>query len=88
MKKYFIKKLKEIKKLGVSSVKHSTEDEGMSFNDITLMRKITSQAGIKLNIKIGGCEVKNDIFFCKRIKINSIMAPMAESDYALKKFNR
>ena len=86
MEKYFIKKLKELKKLGVSSVKHSTEDEGASFNDITLMRKITSQAGIKLNIKIGGCEAKNDIFFCKRIKVNSIIAPMVESDYALKKF--
>ena len=69
MKKYFIKKLKEIKKLGVSSVKHSTEDEGMSFNDITLMRKITSQAGVNLNIKIGGCEAKNDIFFVKELRL-------------------
>lgn len=88
MEKYFIKKLKELKKLGVSSVKHSTEDGGASFNDITLMRKITRQAGVNLNIKIGGCEAKNDIFFCKRIKVNSIIAPMVESDYALKRFNR
>tara|TARA_B110000305_G_scaffold227590_1_gene276429 strand:- start:154 stop:366 length:213 start_codon:yes stop_codon:yes gene_type:complete len=69
MEKYFIKKLKELKKLGVSSVKHSTEDEGASFNDITLMRKITSQAGVNLNIKIGGCEAKNDIFFVKELRL-------------------
>mgnify|MGYP001356403713 FL=1 len=39
-----------------------------------------------MNVKIGGCEAKNDIFFCKDIKTDSIVAPMIESEYALKKF--
>lgn len=78
--------LLELKKLGVTAVKQSTEDEGSSFNDILMMRKITKKAGVKLNVKIGGCEAKNDIFYCKRIKANAIVAPMVESDYALKKF--
>ena len=78
--------LKDLKKLGVSGVKQSTEDEGSSFDDILFMRKITKRIGVNLNVKVGGCEAKNDIFFCKRAKVNGIVAPMVESKYALKKF--
>ena len=78
--------LSQLKLMGVSAVKQSTEDEGSSFNDILLMRKITKKNKIKLNIKIGGCEAKNDIFFCKRAKVDSIVAPMVETEYALRKF--
>ena len=78
--------LSQLKLMGVSAVKQSTEDEGSSFNDILLMRKITKKNRIKLNIKIGGCEAKNDIFFCKRAKVDSIVAPMVETEYALRKF--
>ena len=78
--------LKKLKKFGMIAVKQSLEDEGASFKDIELMRKITLKAGINLNVKIGGCEAKNDIYFCKLIKVNSIVAPMVESEYALRKF--
>ena len=81
-----IKKLRYLKSLGVVGVKQSLEDEGASFEEIALMRKITRKAGLNLNVKIGGCEAKNDIYFCKGIKTNSIVAPMVESLYALKKF--
>ena len=43
-------------------------------------------ANVDLNVKIGDCEAKNDIFFCKKIKSNSIVAPMVASEYALRKF--
>ena len=78
--------LKKLKGLGVVGVKQSLEDEGASFNDIRIMRKITKKLKLKLNVKIGGCEAKNDIFFCKDIQTDSIVAPMIESEYALKKF--
>lgn len=78
--------LRKLKKLGVTGVKQSTEDEGSSFDDILLMRKITKKVGVSLNVKIGGCEAKNDIFFCKRTKVDGIVAPMVESRYALQKF--
>jgi 4-hydroxy-2-oxoheptanedioate aldolase len=81
-----IKKLRYLKSLGVVGVKQSLEDEGASFEEIIIMRKITRKAGLNLNVKIGGCEAKNDIYFCKGIKTNSIVAPMVESIYALKKF--
>jgi len=78
--------LKNLKNLGVSSVKQSLEDEGASFDDIRIMRKITKKFKLKLNVKIGGCEAKNDIFFCRNIQTDSIVAPMIESEYAVKKF--
>jgi 4-hydroxy-2-oxoheptanedioate aldolase len=84
--KKLIKSLKKLKEIGVVGVKQSFEDEGASFKDIETMRLITSAAKIHLNIKIGGCEAKNDIFFCKKIKANTIVAPMVESVYALSKF--
>ncbi len=81
-----ISNLKELKKYGMTAVKQSLEDEGATFKDIEIMRKITLEAGTNLNVKIGGCEAKNDIYFCKQVKVNSIVAPMVESEYALKKF--
>ena len=84
--KKLITKLKALKKIGVTGVKQSLEDEGASFKDIIIMRKITKAANVDLNVKIGGCEAKNDIFFYKKIKTNSIVAPMVESEYALRKF--
>lgn len=81
-----IKKLKKLKKYNVVGIKQSLEDEGATFEDLIIMRKITKKTKLKLNVKIGGCEAKNDIFFCKKISTDSIVAPMIESEYALKKF--
>ena len=86
MKIKLIKKLKYLKNLGVIAVKQSLEDEGAGFNDLLLMRKLTKKAGLKLDVKIGGCEAKNDIYFCKKIAVDGMVAPMVESDYALRKF--
>ena len=81
-----INKLKILKNFGVVAIKQSLEDEGASFEDLTFMRKLTKKLDLKLNVKIGGCEAKNDIFFCHSIFANGIVAPMVESEYALKKF--
>lgn len=78
--------LSNLKELGAIGVKQSLEDEGASFQEIRIMRKITRSLGMKLNVKIGGCEAKNDVFFNFGIKSDSIVAPMVESSYALKKF--
>ena len=78
--------LKELKFLGASGVKVSLEDEGATFEDLKTLRLITNKIKLPLNIKIGGCEAKNDINYCKKIRADSIVAPMVESSYALKKF--
>ncbi len=81
-----INSLRELKKYNISAVKQSLEDEGVSQEDLILMRKITKQTRLDLNVKIGGCEAKNDIYFCEWLKVQGIVAPMVESTYALKKF--
>ena len=84
--KKIIENLKKLKKLNVSAVKQSLEDEGVSYEDLILMKKITQKAGLDLNVKIGECEAKNDIFFCEWLNVKGIVAPMVESPYALRKF--
>ena len=78
--------IKKLKKMGVIAVKQSLEDEGASYDDLLIMRQLTNQVGLKLDIKIGGCEAKNDINFCEKINVNGMVAPMVETDYALRKF--
>ena len=66
--KRLINQLKILKKLGASGVKQSLEDEGVSFQDIEIMRVLTKKIKMKLNVKIGGCEARNDIFFLFKFK--------------------
>jgi hypothetical protein len=79
-------KLLYLKSLGVVGVKQSTEDEGALHQDIALIRDITRNCGIKLSVKIGGCEANTDISFCDSIGVDGIVAPMVESEFALQKF--
>lgn len=58
-----VTKLNYLKKFGLVAIKQSLEDEGAGFEDIIIMRKLTKEINLKLNVKIGGCEAKNDIFF-------------------------
>ena len=61
--KKFINYLKKLKKYDAVAIKQSLEDEGASFDQLKIMRKITMKAGLQHNIKVGGCEAKTDIFF-------------------------
>ena len=78
--------LKKLKKQNIVAVKQSLEDEGASFEELTLMRQITKKASLKHNVKVGGCEAKTDIYFCEKLGVDGIVAPMVESNYALRKF--
>ena len=53
--KKLLKQLKLLKKLGATGVKQSLEDEGVSFQDIKIMRVLTNKIKLKLNVKVGGC---------------------------------
>jgi len=61
--KNILKCLIELKKLGVSAVKQSTEDEGSSFEDILMMRKITNKVGVNLSVKIEGFDIDTNFQF-------------------------
>jgi len=75
-----------LKDLGCSGIKVSFEDEGALHNEIITMRNLTANVGLELSVKIGGCEAKRDIIDCIDLNCDTIVAPMIESDFALKKF--
>jgi len=84
--KNILKSLKILKKLGIKTIKKSFEDEGSTFEEVQIVRNLTSRLDMKLNVKIGGCEAKSDIVKCQNINVDGIVAPMIETPFAFKKF--
>ena len=76
----------QLKDLGCSGIKISYEDEGALLNEMITMRYLTASIGLELSVKIGGCEAKRDIVDCIDLGCDSIVSPMIESSFALKKF--
>jgi hypothetical protein len=83
---FFKSELTTLKNLGCSGIKISFEDEGALLNEVSTIRYVTSISQLELSIKIGGCEAKRDIVDCINTGCDSIVAPMVESDFALKKY--
>lgn len=71
---------------GLQGIKAEFEAEGASFRDIMRLRRLTSSAGVKLHIKIGGVEALRDIKDAIEIGVDGIIAPMVESVFGAKKF--
>jgi len=71
---------------GLKGIKSEFEAEGSSFRDLMRLRRITSQAGVKLYIKIGGVEAIRDIKDALEVGVDGIIAPMVESKFGAKKF--
>jgi len=78
--------LLKLKNMGCCGIKISFEDEGALYNEVISMRKLTSEVGVDLSVKIGGCEAKRDIIDCIDLDCDTIVAPMIESQFSLKKF--
>ena len=79
--------LKELKlNYGVVGIKQSFEDEGVILDDVITMRRITELAGLELYIKIGGCEANSDIQTCENLGVDTIIAPMIETEFAMQKY--
>lgn len=70
---------------GLVAIKTGTEVEDMSFEEIGMLRRITSGL-LPLHVKIGGPEARNDIRNLLQLQVDGIIAPMIESSYALKNF--
>ena len=81
-----ISTIRELKKIGAVAIKQSFEDEGANYDEVKLMNEIVKKVNLDHNIKIAGCEAKNDINFCSDLRVDGIVAPMVESNYALTKF--
>lgn len=70
----------------LEGIKAEFEAEGSHFNDIVRLRRLTSQAGVKLFLKIGGVEAVRDIKDSMELGVDGIISPMVESAFGLKKF--
>jgi len=85
--KKLIEQLELLKtKYDIFGIKQSFEDEGVIFDDVITMRRITELCNLPLYVKIGGCEAKTDINNCQKIGVDTIIAPMVETPFALKKY--
>lgn len=72
----------------ITALKAEFEDEGTSIEETLRLKEMSNQVGLDLTIKIGGCGALKDMHDAKEIGVNSIVAPMIESAYAMKKFVR
>ncbi len=70
----------------VTGVKAEFEAEGTRMDEAIRLKDIALQAGLGLNLKIGGCEAVRDMFDAVTLGASRIIAPMVESPFALQKF--
>ena len=80
-------KLKDLHNVhGAYALKASFEDEGVTDCDLSDLVLLSGGTGLKVYVKIGGCEANRDIERCLRLGIKGVVAPMVESEFAVSKF--
>tara|TARA_B100001971_G_scaffold214359_1_gene251325 strand:+ start:8371 stop:9153 length:783 start_codon:yes stop_codon:yes gene_type:complete len=81
--------LKELKeKYAVIGIKAEFEAEGTRTEELIRLKEFCLRADLALTLKIGGCEAVRDMFDARVVGVDHLVAPMVETPYALKKYNK
>jgi len=79
--------LKDLRKnFHVVGLKAEFEAEGTRLEEALRLKEVCMMADLGLTIKIGGCEALRDMYECRVIGVDRVVAPMVESAYSLEKF--
>jgi 4-hydroxy-2-oxoheptanedioate aldolase len=82
-----IDKLKTlVEDYGVIAIKAEFEAEGSRIEEMMRLKDVTSAVNLPIILKIGGVEAITDIFNGLLIGVEGIIAPMAETAFAVSKF--
>lgn len=67
-------------------LKAEFEDEGVSLDELLWLLSVADDNELGLTVKIGGCAAIRDLKEIRDIGVSKVVAPMIESEYALRKF--
>lgn len=68
-------------------VKAEFESEGTQFLELIELVSIAKQVGANIAVKIGGPEAVRDLLELRAVGVDTVVAPMCESGYAVRKFS-
>lgn len=87
LEKDMIEVLKRLKnEYGVFELKAEYENEGSRQDELMRLKDVASKIDLPIIIKIGGVEAITDIYNAITLGVGGIIAPMAETKFAVSKF--
>ncbi|MGE4266591.1 MAG: aldolase/citrate lyase family protein [Deferribacterales bacterium] len=87
LEKEMIELLKKLRdNHGVFELKAEYENEGSRQDELMRLKDVGEKVGLPIILKIGGVEAVTDIYSALTLGVKGIIAPMAETPFALSKF--